>query len=138
MSQPDDPSIDGAGGARRNFTRTVEDFTCVHCGLPVRGDGYTNHCPRCLWSRHVDVVPGDRAERCGGAMRPVAVEVRGAGYAVRHRCEGCGAVRSTRAHVADSVEALTEVARAHAEAVSRGTAPAAPGPVRRGMPRRRR
>ena len=54
------------GGAR--FTRVVEDFTCGQCGAAVTGDGYTNHCPLCLWSRHVDINPGDRAAECGGLM----------------------------------------------------------------------
>ncbi|HLL91284.1 MAG TPA: RNHCP domain-containing protein, partial [Tepidisphaeraceae bacterium] len=65
MPAPDD--------ATPRFTRQVEDFTCGHCGRSVRGNGYTNHCPGCLWSRHVDVNPGDRAAACGGLMEPVAV-----------------------------------------------------------------
>ena len=44
-----------------SFTRKVEDFTCEHCGREVHGNGYTNHCPHCLHSKHVDVNPGDRA-----------------------------------------------------------------------------
>lgn len=104
---------------RRNFTRTVEDFTCVRCGAPVRGDGYTNHCPLCLWSLHVDVVPGDRAEECGGPMRPVAVEHRRGGYVVHHECVVCGARRATRAAPEDSVDAMAAVSREHADAVTR-------------------
>ncbi|MEK7158524.1 MAG: RNHCP domain-containing protein, partial [Patescibacteria group bacterium] len=45
----------------RTFQRRVEDFTCESCGAQVTGDGYTNHCPQCLVSKHVDVYPGDRA-----------------------------------------------------------------------------
>ena len=26
----------------------------------MKGNGYTNHCPKCLWSKHVDINPGDR------------------------------------------------------------------------------
>lgn len=44
----------------KHFTKTVEDFICAHCGTHVRGNGYTNHCPECLWSKHVDNNPGDR------------------------------------------------------------------------------
>ena len=57
----------------RRFARTVEDFVCEKCGTQVEGDGYTNHCPHCLWSRHVDVNPGDRKATCKGMMEPVAV-----------------------------------------------------------------
>ncbi|HCR42265.1 TPA: hypothetical protein DIV45_02815, partial [Patescibacteria group bacterium] len=39
---------------RKNFIRTKEDFTCENCGHRVKGSGYTNHCPKCLYSQHVD------------------------------------------------------------------------------------
>ncbi len=81
-------------GAR--FTRVVEDFTCGHCGAPVVGDGYTNHCPHCLWSRHVDQHPGDRAEECRGLMEPLAAGVRRDEWFLVHRCGRCGAVRRNR------------------------------------------
>ena len=52
----------------KKFIKVKEDFVCEHCGAEVKGDGYTNHCPKCLWSKHVDVHPGDRAAECGGMM----------------------------------------------------------------------
>jgi hypothetical protein len=42
----------------RTFQRHAEDFACEHCGHLEEGDGYTNHCTHCLWSRHVDINPG--------------------------------------------------------------------------------
>jgi DNA-directed RNA polymerase subunit RPC12/RpoP len=80
----------------RRFMRRVEDFRCARCGLLVEGDGYTNHCPRCLWSRHVDVHPGDRAAGCGGLMEPLAVVVTGSGPEVVHRCARCGLTRNNQ------------------------------------------
>lgn len=82
----------------KKFTKRVENFTCAHCGANVRGNGYTNHCPECLWSRHVDNTPGDRASDCRGMMRPVAVMGDGDGYVITHKCEKCGKV--IRQHVA--------------------------------------
>lgn len=79
-----------------HFTRTVEDFDCAHCGVHVSGDGYTNHCPRCLWSRHVDVDPGDRACDCRGLMEPVASGLRRDAWFVMHRCAECGFVRRNK------------------------------------------
>jgi hypothetical protein len=40
-------------------------FRCGHCGVEVSldapGTSHRNHCPSCLWSRHLDRnVPGDR------------------------------------------------------------------------------
>jgi hypothetical protein len=76
----------------------------------VTGDGYTNHCPSCLWSLHVDVAPGDRAAGCGGAMRPVASERRGADWYVEHRCERCGFRRKNRIRE-DETAALIRLSR---------------------------
>lgn len=75
-------------------------FICAHCGLavaPLAGGGYRNHCPRCLHSRHVDRVPGDRAEVCGGLMAPVGLTFRGGkGWQIVHRCRACGVTRPNR------------------------------------------
>lgn len=78
------------------FRRRKEDFTCEHCGVRVTGDGYTNHCPQCLWSKHVDVYPGDRASSCGGLMEPAEVHPVRDGYLVTHRCVKCGAEKINR------------------------------------------
>lgn len=85
---------------RRNFIRKIENFTCEHCGTEVSGSGYTNHCPECLWSKHVDNIPGDRANDCGGLMRPTEIEVVGSNYNIVHQCEDCGAVKRNK--VADN------------------------------------
>ncbi len=79
-----------------HFTRVVEDFTCGRCGAAVTGDGYTNHCPVCLWSCHVDVNPGDRAADCGALMEPVAAGLRQDEWFLVHRCVACGFVRRNR------------------------------------------
>ena len=84
----------------KRFTKNDDSFVCGHCGLTVSPLGYSsrNHCPRCLWSRHVDVNPGDRAEDCGGLMEPVKVEPHAKkGYVIIHRCQLCGKVSRNRA-----------------------------------------
>jgi hypothetical protein len=102
------------GMAGRRFTRRVEDFTCGSCGREVAGDGYTNHCPSCLWSRHVDVNPGDRMAGCGGMMEPAAVLVEGDGYVIVHRCRACGHVGRNRSAPEDDFAALLRHAGPHA------------------------
>jgi hypothetical protein len=113
-------------GAR--FTRTREDFACGHCGAAVRGNGYTNHCPKCLWSRHVDVAPGDRAADCGGLMRPVGVLFEDGEHVVVQRCESCGHQRRNRAARNDSRAALA--------ALFGAAVPDPPAPARRSARRR--
>lgn len=95
----------------KKFQKRVEDFSCEHCGAQVKGSGYTNHCPRCLWSKHVDVNPGDRAEPCGGVMEPVALEGASPSYVLVHRCAKCGAERKNKAAEEDGPEALIAVAK---------------------------
>lgn len=91
------------------FIKNEEDFTCEHCGFAVRGTGYTNHCPRCLWSKHVDNFPGDRANPCGGLMRPVAYEKRGEEFILVHKCERCGVQKKNKMSPGDDLARLSEL-----------------------------
>lgn len=88
----------------KRFQRRIEDFTCEQCGERVTGDGYTNHCPHCLWSRHVDNQPGDREAECGGMMEPVQLLHVGGRLQLRHRCVRCGVERVNRVSTHDQVD----------------------------------
>ncbi|HEX2945605.1 MAG TPA: RNHCP domain-containing protein [Clostridia bacterium] len=72
-------------------------FTCENCGkdvLPLTNGSYRNHCPFCLYSKHVDNVPGDRLCKCKGLMKPIGLGYKaGKGYQVVHMCTKCGAKR---------------------------------------------
>ena len=76
-------------------------FDCAHCGAyvpPLTNGSYRNHCPGCLWSIHVDEIPGDRASDCLGLMKPVGLRYRGdKGYQLVHLCEKCGVQKVNRA-----------------------------------------
>jgi len=75
-------------------------FNCINCGAvvtPLTNGSYRNHCPVCLCSVHVDVRPGDRANCCGGIMRPVGLAYRRKkGWQIVHRCAHCGAMGANR------------------------------------------
>ena len=90
----------------KKFQRHIENFTCENCGFPVQGDGYTNHCPECLWSQHVDVNPGDRAEHCRGLMEPVGFTIKRGSYILVHRCTKCGITKRNKAAKNDRFEAI--------------------------------
>lgn len=92
------------------FKRTIEDFTCEHCGEVVVGNGFTNHCPQCLWSKHVDIDPGDRAEECGGMMRPIEVQKKGKEYIIVHKCEKCSFTRANKAQKEDTFDMILQIA----------------------------
>ena len=91
-------------------------FRCRHCGLDVSihavGTAHRNHCPNCLWSRHVDDdSPGDRAADCGSVMEPIAITVRGDGeWALVHRCTGCDTLRLNRSAGDDNALLLLRLA----------------------------
>ncbi len=84
---------------RKNPIHRDEDFTCSHCQADVAAHGRTarDHCPHCLRSLHVDVVPGDRAAGCGGILDPVGADKRGQEISIRYTCRTCGADRRNRA-----------------------------------------
>lgn len=103
-----------SGPRAPRFQRTVEDFVCERCGAPNTGDGYTNHCGKCLYSKHVDVHPGDRASACGGLMRPVDVLRSGGRWKLVHECERCGFRRANRVRE-DETDAVIGVMRLLAE-----------------------
>jgi len=94
----------------RKFQRRIEDFVCANCSWTVKGSGYTNHCPRCLWSRHVDMHPGDRAADCRGLMAPIQVAGAAENYRILHRCTKCGRQKWNQASPDDDFDALLKLA----------------------------
>jgi rubrerythrin len=93
------------------FQKNKEDFTCEKCSFDVLGNGYTNHCPKCLWSKHVDINPGDRAADCGGLMKPTLVEEKGGEYSITHECSLCGHTKKNKTSPEDDFNKIVEVAK---------------------------
>ena len=90
----------------KRFTRTKEDFTCLHCKAEVKGNGYTNHCPACLWSRHVDTRPGDRQNMCMGEMCPLRIEMEHGEFILIHGCVKCGIEKQIKTQPEDNLNVL--------------------------------
>ncbi len=93
------------------FQKRIENFTCEHCGARVSGSGFTNHCPVCLWGKHVDIYPGDRANECQGLMEPEQVTIGRDGYVIHHRCIKCGFVGTNKSAEGDEVGAFLDKQR---------------------------
>ncbi len=96
----------------KQFTKRDEEFVCEHCGKKVSKLGYTSrdHCPYCLYSKHVDNMPGDREEECKGLLKPVQVELDSKkGYVIIYKCEKCGAIRKNKAAVDDDKDLLIKL-----------------------------
>ena len=111
------------GGSLRE--KQFGDFKCLNCGRPVSampalsGVNNRNHCPYCLWSKHVDLrAAGDRLAVCKGPMPPIGLTVKRSGkkYAAAagelmlvHRCAHCGALSLNRMAADDFVAGAWEV-----------------------------
>lgn len=90
----------------KKFERKIENFSCENCGTFVQGDGYTDHCPFCLYSKHVDINPRDRECECRGLMEPIRAEVKEEGYRIYYRCLDCGYNHRVRSSIEDSFEVI--------------------------------
>ena len=60
----------------KKFKMVDEEFVCLNCGEIVKPLLYTarDHCPKCLYSLHVDINPGDRKNPCKGLLVPIGIE----------------------------------------------------------------
>ncbi|NLK40322.1 MAG: RNHCP domain-containing protein [Clostridiales bacterium] len=84
---------------RKRFLKNDSGFVCENCSLVVEPLGYSsrNHCPRCLCSLHLDILPGDRSNNCGGLMIPIKTEPDPKrGYIITHKCTRCGKIRRNK------------------------------------------
>ena len=88
------------------FTRRTEDFDCIYCDTHVKGDGYTNHCPECLTSLHVDENPGDRASECHGLMLATSFFIKNGKEFILHKCTKCAHTRANRVSPNDNRDAI--------------------------------
>jgi DNA-directed RNA polymerase subunit RPC12/RpoP len=101
------------------------DFRCIHCGNHVSamqivcGVHNRNHCPYCLWSRHLDLfVAGDRLSACKAPMHPLGLTMKpgrnkyapsGGEMMLVHICVDCGRVSLNRIAADDDAQTLMEV-----------------------------
>ena len=108
-----------------NCPNTFGDFRCAHCGYIVSsahwlsGVNNRNHCPYCLWSRHLDLYSaGDRLSACKASMQPTALSTkrsrnkysRGCGeLMIVHLCTDCDNVSINRIAADDDTGTLLDV-----------------------------
>jgi hypothetical protein len=103
-----------------------DDFCCGHCRQIVSanpilsGVQNRNHCPYCLWSRHLDLYQaGDRMSACKAQMRPIGLTLKRVSkrYGLScagelmliHECIECGKVSINRIAADDFAESLFEI-----------------------------
>jgi hypothetical protein len=108
-----------------HFDTVTSDFTCKHCRGYVStnpllsGVHNRNHCPYCLWSRHMDLrEAGDRLSACKAAMTPVGLTLKQTGkkygsqqgeLMIIHQCMDCGKVSINRIAADDDADNILSV-----------------------------
>jgi len=97
----------------KKFQKKKEDFVCEKCGKKITGNGYTNHCPECLWSKHVDINPGDRLSICKGLMEPFCLEKEKDIFYIVHKCQKCGFSKRNKAQKGDNFNELVKLSIKH-------------------------
>lgn len=89
-----------------------ESFICEQCGKKVQALGYScrNHCNFCLHSKHVDINPGDREEKCHGLLEPIDIEINSKkGYIIIFKCKKCGQIRKNKVAEDDNMELIYKI-----------------------------
>lgn len=93
----------------KKFTKRKENFMCENCGYFVVGNGFTNHCPNCFFSKHVDINPGDRLCNCNGLMKPIEILQKDGNFIILHKCITCGFERRNKISENDNTKNLIEL-----------------------------
>ncbi len=94
------------------FSKNDNSFICENCHTLVNKLGYTSrdHCSRCLCSKHVDIMPGDRKNECRGLMVPISCTISAKkGYIITYKCTKCGAVHNNKAASDDDFKVIMSV-----------------------------
>lgn len=75
----------------KKFYMIDEGFKCENCGNKIKPLKYTarDHCNYCLYSKHVDIMPGDRKNNCLGLLKPMGIEKFKETYKIIYKCNRC-------------------------------------------------
>lgn len=90
-----------------------EDFICENCKEKVQKLGYTarDHCPNCLYSKHVDINPGDRNNPCMGMLKPIGIEKFKNSFKIIYRCEKCNKEHKNIMANDDNMDLIIELSK---------------------------
>lgn len=95
----------------KKFNMIDETFKCDNCNNEVDKLNYSarDHCPYCLYSKHVDINPGDRANECKGLLKPIGIEKFKNTYKIIYRCEKCGIIHKNIIACDDNQNLIIEI-----------------------------
>jgi Zn finger protein HypA/HybF involved in hydrogenase expression len=95
----------------KKFNMIDETFTCENCKKEVPKLNYTarDHCPYCLYSKHVDINPGDRQNTCQGLLKPISIEKHKNTYKIIYKCEKCNQIHKNIMAVDDNYDMIVKL-----------------------------
>ncbi len=95
----------------KKFINNDESFICSNCKKYVEKLNYTSrdHCPYCLYSKHVDINPGDRLNTCKGLLIPIDIEPFKGTYKIIYKCEKCGTIHKNIIATDDNMDKIIEL-----------------------------
>lgn len=90
-----------------------EEFICENCGKYVEKLNITarDHCPFCLYSKHVDKMPGDRQNSCKGLLKPVSIEKFKDSYKIIYECQKCHENHKNKMAFDDDINKIIEISK---------------------------
>ena len=97
----------------KRFLMKDEPFVCEHCHKEVEKLNYTarDHCPFCLYSKHVDQNPGDRMNECQGLLKPIGIEKFKDTYKIIYQCEKCKKYHKNVMAKDDNMDLIIELSK---------------------------
>ena len=95
----------------KKFNMIDEEFICDECGKTVKKLNYTarDHCPYCLYSKHVDINPGDRKNTCLGMLAPIGIEKFKNTYKIIYKCKKCGMIHKNIMASDDDIDLIIKL-----------------------------
>ena len=97
----------------KRFNMIDEEFICDNCKEKVSKLNYTarDHCPKCLYSKHVDINPGDRLNKCQGLLKPIGIEKYKDTYKIIYQCEKCKSIHKNKIANDDNMDLIIELSK---------------------------
>lgn len=97
----------------KRFHMIDEEFICENCGKTVSKLEYSarDHCPYCLYSKHVDINPGDRLNSCRGLLKPIGMERFKDSYKILYRCQDCKETHKNKMAIDDNMDFIISLSK---------------------------
>ena len=97
----------------KRFNMIDDNFICDNCGKNITKLNYTarDHCNYCLYSKHVDILPGDRKNTCQGMLKPIGIEKFKDTFKIIYQCEKCHTIHKNIMANDDNMDLIIELSK---------------------------